>query len=325
MAQGRHKRDTEARSSRLKHFVKPSLKLSRAVVVTAPVAVIATAAAVTVGVVGAGTGSTDPVAAAELSRVTPSSSAPAATPAEDHDVIVSRSLARRASAQQAAEKAARKAARKAALEERKATARAAEQRAEAAARRTGEARWTTAELNLWTLPGEHAEQDGVAEEGTKVLATGREVAGRAEVLVDGDLRWVTAEYLAEEKPAPEPAGLSDEPCADSSVEDGLKPQTVRLYRSVCHAFPEVKEYGGLAPRVEHNTGNAIDVMVYGDKALGDRVAAWAQAHAAELDLYDILWWHRIWTPVRSSEGWRTFADRGSATANHMDHVHLGTN
>jgi hypothetical protein len=311
VAQGRHKRDTDARKFHLKPFVKPSLKLSRAVTVTAPVAVVATAAAVTVGVAASGSGSPATVATADLSRVAPSSTPATVSPAEDHSVPLSRSLARRTAAQVAARKAAAKKAEK-----------TAQQALVASARRTSEERWTTTELNLWTASGKHAPQDGVADQGTKVLLTGREQAGRVEVVVDDALRWVTAGYLADQKPPP---GLSDAPCVDSSVEDGLKPQTIRLYRSVCHAFPQVKEYGGLAPRTEHDTGNAIDVMVYGDKALGDEIAAWAQEHAAELDLYDILWWHRIWTPVRSSEGWRTFSDRGSATANHMDHVHLGTN
>ena len=59
-----------------------------------------------------------------------------------------------------------------------------------------------------------------------------------------------------------------------------------------------------------------------DVALGNSIAAFLQAHASELHLYDILWRQRIWTPVRASEGWRFFADRGSATANHYDHVHV---
>lgn len=297
MAQARHKRDTDARS----FASKPFIKTSRAALVAAPVAVVATAAAVTVGLTAGGSGSGDVVAAADISHVAPQpQTVPSAAVLQDRATSVSRSLTRR----------------------------------QAVKARTGKTRWTTTALDLWELPGKRAAKDGVAKEATKVLATGRELDGRVEVVVDGEVRWVTQGYLADEKPAPKPptpteppapAGLSDQPCPDSSVESGLKPQTVRLYRAVCHAFPQVTEYGGWAPRTEHDTGNAIDVMVYGDKALGDEIADWAQAHASELDLYDILWYQRIWTPVRASEGWRTFADRGSATANHMDHVHLGTN
>ena len=325
MAQGRHKRDTDARSSKLRHFAKPSLKISRAAVVAAPVALVATAAAVTLGVAGNGPVSSAPVAAADLSRVAPTASAPATlSPAEDHSIPVSRSLNRK---KHAAAKAAR-AARTAKAAKTSGAAKATSAKVEAARTvtpTTGTPRWTTTALNLWTEAGKQAHQDGTVEAGTKVLATGRAADGRVEILVDGDARWVTSGYLADEKPAPEPAGISMQPCPDSSVEDGLKPQTIKVYRSVCHAFPEVSEYGGWAARTEHDTGNALDVMVYGDKALGDRIAAWAQDHEAELDLYDLIWYDRIWTPVRSSEGWRDYGDHGSATANHMDHVHIGTN
>ena len=124
---------------------------------------------------------------------------------------------------------------------------------------------------------------------------------------------------------PGSGALSDAPCPDTSVEDRLAADTIRLYRAVCHAFPQVTHYLGWGARSEHDTGHAIDVMVYDDKALGDQIAAWAQAHAAELNLYDVLWYQHIWTPVRASEGWRLLPDRGSPTANHMDHVHIGTN
>ena len=185
--------------------------------------------------------------------------------------------------------------------------------------------WTTAALNLWTRPDKTAKKTGEIAEGKKVLVTGRSFEGRQEVVVDGDSRWVTSGYLSKDKPIGTSAGLSDAPCPDSSVESGLAADTILLYRSVCHAFPQVTNFLGWGARSEHNTGHAIDVMVYGDKALGDAVAEWAQAHASELNLYDVIWYDRIWTPVRSSEGWRDYGDHGSPTANHMDHVHIGTN
>ena len=60
-------------------------------------------------------------------------------------------------------------------------------------------------------------------------------------------------------------------------------------------------------------------------ALGQAVADYARAHASELNLYDIIWAQRIWTPTRGSEGWRSMSNRGSATANHYDHVHIAVN
>jgi hypothetical protein len=93
---------------------------------------------------------------------------------------------------------------------------------------------------------------------------------------------------------------------------------------VCNNFPQITQYGGYAARGEHASGKAIDVMT-SDTQTGDAIAAFLQAHASELNLYDIIWQQHIWTPVRSSEGWRSMSDRGSETANHYDHVHVSVN
>ena len=111
------------------------------------------------------------------------------------------------------------------------------------------------------------------------------------------------------------------PCPDGSVEYRLTPAAVYVYRSVCHAFPQITSYGGWDAHGEHASGKALDIMT-SDVTLGNRIAAFLQAHASELHVYDILWRQHIWTPVRASEGWRLFADRGSPTANHDDHVHV---
>jgi len=191
-------------------------------------------------------------------------------------------------------------------------------------------KWTTADLNLWSSSSQAARQVGLVPSGKHVLVTGRVADGRAEVVVDGRSRWVTAQYLAAHKPDPASAsgagvtaaaGLSMAPCPDGSVENGLTSGAVYVYRSVCHAFPQITSYGGWDAHGEHSSGKALDIMT-SDVALGDAIAAFLQQHASELHLYDILWRQRIWTPVRASEGWRLFADRGSATANHFDHVHV---
>jgi hypothetical protein len=108
------------------------------------------------------------------------------------------------------------------------------------------------------------------------------------------------------------------------VEYRLTPGAIHVYRSVCHAFPQITTYGGWAPRGEHASGKALDIMTT-DLALGNAIAAFLQQHAAELDLYDVIWQQHIWTPVRASEGWRFMPDRGSPTANHLNHVHVSVN
>jgi hypothetical protein len=185
-------------------------------------------------------------------------------------------------------------------------------------------RWTTTDLNLWSSAAAGAQQVGEVAAGHRVLVTGRTAGGRVELVVDGKSRWVTAGYLSDSKPAAgvtAAAGLSMAPCPDPSVEYRLTPGAVYVYRSVCHAFPQITTYGGWDSHGEHVSGKALDIMT-SDVALGNAIAAFLQQHAAELHIYDILWRQHIWTPVRASEGWRLFADRGSPTANHMDHVHV---
>jgi hypothetical protein len=188
-------------------------------------------------------------------------------------------------------------------------------------------KWATTAVNLYAAPRDAARVTGEVPAGKRVALTGRTRAGFAEVVVGVRTLWVHDDYLAEDKPTdPAAMGLEFTPCAATeSVEHGLVPGAVRAWEAVCNAFPEVSEYGGLANRPEHDTGHAVDAMVYGDSALGYRIAEFLRAHAAQLDLYDIIYRQHIWTPVRASEGWRLMPDRGSATANHMDHVHFAVN
>jgi hypothetical protein len=207
----------------------------------------------------------------------------------------------------------------------------------------------TAPLNLWPTPREKGKPLAVLKEGGKVAVTGVEKAGFAQILFHGQVRWVNADYVADHMPKPEPkpapatsgsagssdgaaaapaagGGVTSAPCPDgSATESGLTPSAVTLFRSVCNAFPALSSYGGYDAHGEHSSGRAIDFMINGDSGLGQAVAEWARAHASELNLYDVIWAQHIWTPVRSSEGWRSMPDRGSPTANHFDHVHISVN
>jgi hypothetical protein len=112
-----------------------------------------------------------------------------------------------------------------------------------------------------------------------------------------------------------------DPCPDGGVESGLTDSAVFVYRSVCNAFPEITSYGGWSTHGEHSSGRALDIMT-SDVELGTAIAEFLRAHASELHLFDVIWRQHIWTPVRASEGWRSMPSRGSATANHYDHVHV---
>ena len=189
--------------------------------------------------------------------------------------------------------------------------------------------WATAPLNVWARPGEKGERLGLVEAGTKVGVTGQSVGHWAEVLVGGKARWVNATYLAENKPvartsaggAAPAGGVSTAPCPDgSATESGLSSNAVTMFRAVCNAFPALTTYGGYDPHGEHADGRAVDFMTSG--STGDAIAEWARANAGALHIRTIIWSQHIWTPERSAEGWRAMPSRGSATADHYDHVHI---
>ncbi len=154
--------------------------------------------------------------------------------------------------------------------------------------------------------------------GRTVDITGVTKGGWAQIIHKGLPRWVPAKSLAKEMP------LGTSPCASgSSAEQGLQPDTIKVHRAVCAKFPTIVRYGGIAGRGEHATGQALDIMVGNGNPIGNEIAAFVQEHRAELGVEYIIWRQRIWRPATSA-GWRGMADRGGATANHMDHVHVTT-
>jgi len=178
--------------------------------------------------------------------------------------------------------------------------------------------WTTTELNLWDAPNQAATQVGGIESGEKVLATGRSLFGREEVVVEGQARWVTEGYLSDEKPGP--AGIGGECTNGTSVPSGVSPNIVKVHEAVCAAFPDITTYGTFRSDGEHAQGIAVDIMVSGDE--GQQVADFVQANYAALGVNYLIFEQQIWSVDRSSEGWRGMEDRGSITANHFDHVHV---
>lgn len=194
----------------------------------------------------------------------------------------------------------------------------APQAVQAAIRQADLQLWTTADLNLWTRPDNQAKKLGVLPAGEKVLVTERRMEGRAEIVVDGESRWVTQGYLSEEKPF----ALGDDCTNGTSVPSGVSENIKKVHAAVCAAFPEITTYGTFRSDGEHAQGIAVDIMVSGDR--GWQVAEFVQKYYAELGVNYVIYSQRIWSVDRSGEGWRAMEDRGSVTANHYDHVHVTT-
>ena len=158
--------------------------------------------------------------------------------------------------------------------------------------------------------------------GEKVDVTGKKQNGYTEIVHKSLPRWVSSSGLTDERP------LGTSPCPESSggsgVESGLQPDTIRVHRAVCAKFPSITRWGGRSGGGEHATGRAVDIMVGNGNDIGNEIAAFARSHAKELGVSQVIWRQHIWTVQLAGSGWRPMSNRGSATANHMDHVHVTT-
>ena len=291
MADHRHKRETNAR------------RMPKAHLIAGPIALLATAATVGMGVLATTPETRDLLVASSGSSI---------GNAESDRQVVSRSDSREnfVNLQKAFNENLSKVA----------TLRAV--------RNADTKRWTTTDLNLWTEPGKGAKKLGLLQEEKKILVTGRQYGDRVEVVWKGRSAWVTAGYLADEKPVEEVAsdgsgGDVNATCTNgTSVPSGVSANIVAVHEAVCANFPEITTYGTFRGDGEHAEGLAVDIMVSGDR--GWQVAEFVRAHYSELGVNYIMYSQRIWSVDRGSEGWRYVEDRGSTTANHYDHVHVTT-
>ncbi len=70
----------------------------------------------------------------------------------------------------------------------------------------------------------------------------------------------------------------------------------------------------------HPSGLALDYMVLGNETMGDAIVAYHVAHWDELGVDYLIYQQRMLSSPGAA--WKAMANRGSATANHMDHVHV---
>ena len=135
-----------------------------------------------------------------------------------------------------------------------------------------------------------------------------------------------AERAAQERAAAEERQRAADAVDSSPAECGLN--TSGLGRVKSHVRTAAEELGcrygeplmhGVAGRAgtsDHPTGLAVDFMV--DRATGDALADCALRNKQALGIKYVIWEQRI----NMGSGWRAMEDRGGATANHFDHVHV---
>lgn len=143
-------------------------------------------------------------------------------------------------------------------------------------------------------------------------------------------------------PAPPPSGSAPPPYFDPKLwqvpgasfsasslpeglasPNGLQPNAEQLNRIITAMFPQVQSIGGYRADPgfpgEHGAGRALDIMVGGNKALGDAINQWILANAAALGVNYTLWQQAQHNPNGQVI---PMENRGSPTQNHMDHVHV---
>ncbi len=183
-------------------------------------------------------------------------------------------------------------------------------------------RYATAPLDIRSTYADKYRRITEVPRGTELKITGVVRNGRMQIIFDKAVRWVTATYLSKSAP-------SSIPSSWLAVERGLKPNAIAVHRAMRARFPQISVYGGVRPSVipDHEQGRALDCMIpdyrsASGKALGDEAAAWLKANARSLGINYVIWNQHIWNITRDSEGWRYMADRGSDSANHLNHIHI---
>ncbi|WP_304440352.1 transglycosylase family protein, partial [Mycobacterium sp. 852002-40037_SCH5390672] len=101
---------------------------------------------------------------------------------------------------------------------------------------------------------------------------------------------------------------------------GAQIDTIRIADALAQMSPGHQEYLYRSPDGfnEHSSGEAVDFMVGDDTGLGNAVKNWA---LQQQGVMYALWQQTQWNPDGSSS---RMEDRGGATQNHRDHVHIRT-
>ncbi|MBF6454556.1 hypothetical protein [Nocardia cyriacigeorgica] len=106
------------------------------------------------------------------------------------------------------------------------------------------------------------------------------------------------------------------PCP--SVLAGALPHVAQVGNLIGKTFA-VADIGGAIGRGndDHGAGLALDFMT-SDRAHGDAIANFVLANKERFGVTYVIWQQRY----NDGSGWSFMEDRGSATANHYDHVHV---
>lgn len=131
--------------------------------------------------------------------------------------------------------------------------------------------------------------------------------------------------------AEQPSATEQAAPQNSSVNtDGMSPSAANFANNVANQYGTT-DIGGYreGDSGDHGTGNAVDVMTYDNTQLGQEVADYATSNMEANNISYVIYQQKFYAPTNNIYGpaytWNEMPDRGSDTANHMDHVHVSFN
>ena len=131
--------------------------------------------------------------------------------------------------------------------------------------------------------------------------------------------------------AEQPTATEQAAPQNSSVNtDGMSPSAANFANNVANQYGTT-DIGGYreGDSGDHGTGNAVDVMTYDNTQLGQEVADYATSNMEANNISYVIYQQKFYAPTENKYGpaytWNQMPDRGDATANHMDHVHVSFN
>jgi hypothetical protein len=170
-----------------------------------------------------------------------------------------------------------------------------------------------------------AEERAAAEAAAAAAAAEAEAAAAAEA-ESAEVAEATEAAETEETP-PAPAGTAVTAIAQISNSAGpISGVAQAAANAVVSNVPGAGSItiGGTRPSAAdpggHPSGLALDYMVLSDTALGDAIVEYHIANWDTLGVEYIIWQQRMLSSPGGS--WSYMEDRGSTTANHMDHPHV---
>lgn len=189
---------------------------------------------------------------------------------------------------------------------------------------------TVNSLNVRATSATNGAIVGKVSRDTALSTTGNTANNRTEVIHQGVARWVYSPYVSPSAPGSGGGGGSASGVSLVGY-DRLTPNAKRVVDHVIANYPEIRAIGGYRASSDyssdHPNGRAVDVMIpnwqnAANAEYGWQVARFFADNASTFNVSYIIYRQQSWNASYPARGWRGMADRGGATANHYDHVHI---